>query len=114
MNTTTRAIGASANVSASDQKRYSVVETIAEATGRVLLASLFLLSGLGKLGAYSKTVGYMSSFGVPSALLPLVVAVELLGALAIVLGWKTRIVAFVLGGFSLLSALTTTPATRCK
>ena len=47
----------------------------------------------------------MSSFGVPGALLPLVVATELLGALAIVLGWKTRIVAFLLGGFSLLSAL---------
>jgi putative oxidoreductase len=42
---------------------------------------------------------------VPGALLPLVVATELLGALAIVLGWKTRVVAFLLGGFSLLSAL---------
>jgi putative oxidoreductase len=46
----------------------------------------------------------MSSSGVPGALLPLVVATEVLGALAIVLGWKTRIVAFLLGGFSLLSA----------
>ena len=105
MNTSTQAISPSASASASVKKRNATVETIAEITGRVLLASLFLLSGLGKLGAYSETAAYMSSFGVPGALLPLVVATELLGALAIVLGWKTRIVAFLLGGFSLLSAL---------
>jgi putative oxidoreductase len=48
----------------------------------------------------------MSSQGVPGALLPVVIATELLGAIAIVLGWKTRIVAFLLAGFSLLTALT--------
>jgi putative oxidoreductase len=104
MNTSTRAIGPSASASASAKKRNTTVETVAEITGRLLLASLFLLSGLGKLGAYSATAAYMSSSGVPGALLPLVVATEVLGALAIVLGWKTRIVAFLLGGFSLLSA----------
>jgi putative oxidoreductase len=67
---------------------------------------LFLLSGLGKLGAYSATAGYMSSVGVPSALLPVVIATEVLGALAIILGWKTRTVAVLLAGFSLLTAIT--------
>jgi putative oxidoreductase len=42
---------------------------------------------------------------VPAALLPLVIATELLGSIAIILGWKTRIVAFLLAGFTLLSAL---------
>src|SRR5262249_40832320 len=78
--------------------------TTTEAAGRVLLAAIFLLSGLGKLGAYSATAAYMSSAGVPGALLPLVIATEILGALAIVVGWKTRIAAFLLAGFSLLSA----------
>jgi len=78
---------------------------IAELAGRVLLAALFLLSGLGKIGGYAATAGYMAAVGVPSALLPAVIAVEVLGAIAIVAGWRTRIVAFLLAGFTLLSAL---------
>jgi putative oxidoreductase len=78
---------------------------VAELGGRVLLSSLFLLSGLGKIGAYSATAGYMASVGVPGALLPLVIAIEVLGAAAIVAGWQTRIVAFLLAGFTLLSAV---------
>jgi putative oxidoreductase len=74
--------------------------------GRILLAVMFLLSGLGKLGAYGATVAYMSSAGVPSALLPLVIITELGGALAIIVGWKTRTVALLLAGFCLLTAIT--------
>jgi putative oxidoreductase len=77
-----------------------------EVAGRVLLAVLFLLAGLSKLGAYSATAAYMASAGVPGALLPVVIATEVLGALAIILGWKTRAVATLLAGFSLLTALT--------
>jgi putative oxidoreductase len=73
--------------------------------GRLLLALLFLLSGLGKLSAYSATAAYMSSAGIPGALLPLVIATEVLGALAVMLGWKTRIAAFLVAGFSLLAAI---------
>lgn len=80
------------------------VASFAELAGRFLMAVPFLLSGLGKLGAYSVTAGYMSSVGVPGVLLPLVIATEVLGALAIILGWKTRSVAFLLAGFCLLTA----------
>jgi putative oxidoreductase len=76
-----------------------------ELLGRVLLALLFLLSGLAKVGAYHATAAFMTSAGVPGALLPLVIATEVGGSLAIILGWKTRVVAFLLGGFSVLSAL---------
>ena len=41
--------------------------------------------------------------GVPGALLPVVIATEIIGAVAIVIGWKTRAVAFLLAGLSLLS-----------
>lgn len=84
--------------------RSATVATAADIAGRFLLGLLFLLSGLGKLGAYSSTAAYMSATGVPSALLPAVIATEILGSLAIVLGWKTRVVAFLLAGFSLLTA----------
>ena len=82
----------------------AVAARYAELGGRILLASLFLLSGLSKMSGYGATAAYMASMGVPPALLPLVIATEVLGALAIILGWHTRIAAFLLGGFTLLAA----------
>jgi putative oxidoreductase len=82
----------------------STTRKFAELAGRVLLSSLFLVSGLGKMAAYGATAGYMASQGVPGALLPLVIATEVLGAILIIVGWKTRVVAFLLAGFSLLTA----------
>src|SRR5579863_5106772 len=75
-----------------------------ELGGRILLASLFLLSGLTKLSGYAATAGYMASMGVPAALLPLVIATEVLGSLAVIVGWNTRIAAFLLAGFTLIAA----------
>tara|TARA_R110000772_G_scaffold38354_21_gene90565 strand:- start:1062 stop:1442 length:381 start_codon:yes stop_codon:yes gene_type:complete len=73
--------------------------------GRVLLALLFLLAGIGKLGeAYAGTQGYMEAFGVPGMLLPLVILVEAGGALLLIVGYQTRWAALALAGFSILSA----------
>jgi len=69
------------------------------------MSAIFITAGIGKLGAYAGTQGYMESVGLPGALLPLVILLEIGGGLAILLGWKTRIAAFLLAGFSLLSAL---------
>jgi putative oxidoreductase len=80
------------------------IQKFTELAGRILLSTLFLVSGLGKLAAYGATQSYMASLHVPGALLPLVVATEVLGGILIVLGWKTRVVAFLLAGFSLLTA----------
>jgi putative oxidoreductase len=91
---------------ATTNEGYSALTSTIEIAGRVLLAALFLLAGLSKLGAYSATAAYMASAGIPGALLPAVIATEVLGALAIILGWKTRTVATLLAGFSLLTALT--------
>ncbi|TMH26921.1 MAG: DoxX family protein [Betaproteobacteria bacterium] len=78
---------------------------LATTTDRGILSVLFLMSGLGKIGAYAGTAAYMSSLGVPSVLLPVVIATEVLGAIAIVLGWQTRVAAFLFAGYSLLTAL---------
>ena len=83
----------------------NTVQKVTELGGRILLSVLFLLSGLGKIGAYAGTAAYMSSVGVPGALLPAVITTEVLGALAIIVGWKTRVIAFLLAGFSLLTAV---------
>lgn len=83
----------------------NTAKNVSELAGRILLAAIFIISGLGKIGTYAGTAAYMSSQGVPGALLPFVIATEALGGIAIVVGWRTRIAAFLLAGFSLLSAL---------
>jgi len=105
MNTSPAVAPDAPSASALISKRRDALRNLTEASGRVLLAVLFLLSGVGKLGAYKATAAYMVSAGVPGALLPAVIATELLGSLAIILGWKTRVAAFLLAGFSVLTAL---------
>lgn len=83
----------------------SSLQKAAELVGRILLATIFLLSGIGKITAYAGTAGYMASMGVPAALLPLVIATEVLGGIAIIVGYRTRVTAFLLAGFTLLAAL---------
>ncbi len=73
--------------------------------GRVFIATIFLMAGLNKISAYQGTQGYMEMMGVPSILLPLVIATEVLGGVAILIGYKTRVAAFLLAGFSIISAL---------
>lgn len=85
------------------QERSTVVEVI-EVVGRIFLSVLFLVSGLGKITGYAGTAAYMSSLGVPGVLLPLVIATEVLGAIFIIVGWKTRVTAFLLAGYTLLTA----------
>ena len=82
----------------------------------MLLAALFLVTGLGKIGAYAATAGYMESVGVPGALLPVVIAFEVLGAIAIIVGWKTRSRRFCSRALRCWprSSSTTTSPTRCR
>lgn len=72
--------------------------------GRVGLSLIFIISGWGKIAGFAATQGYMESMGVPGVLLPLVIALELGGGLAILAGFATRWVAIALAGFSLISA----------
>jgi putative oxidoreductase len=83
---------------------HSTFRKVSELAGRILLSAIFLISGLGKIGSYAATAGYMSSVGIPSALLPLVIAIEVFGAISVIVGWKTRIAALLLAGFALLTA----------
>ena len=73
--------------------------------GRLLLSMIFIFSGFTKITGYAATQGYMEAMGVPGMLLPLVIAVKLLGGIAILLGFKARLVAILMAGFSVVSAL---------
>ncbi|MCJ7451465.1 MAG: DoxX family protein [Steroidobacteraceae bacterium] len=80
-------------------------QNLADFAGRVLISAIFLASGLGKIAGYAGAQGYMEAMGVPGALLPLVIALEVGGAIAIIVGYRTRLAAFLLAAFCALSAL---------
>jgi putative oxidoreductase len=82
-----------------------IIQSLAAPAGRVLISLIFVMSGFSKLGSYAGTQAYMESAGVPGLLLPVVIAVEILGGLAVITGWHARLAAFVLAGFSLVSAI---------
>ena len=67
-------------------------ESLAAFLGRIFLALIFVVSGVGKITGYAGTASYMASRGLPmvEVLLPLTIAVELGGGLMLALGWKTR------------------------
>lgn len=72
--------------------------------GRLGLSLIFIISGWGKIAGYTATQQYMEAMGVPGPLLPLVIALELGGGLAILAGAFTRWFALALAAFSLISA----------
>lgn len=80
------------------------VNTIVSTLARVLVAYIFIVAGYGKISGYEATAGYMEAMGVPSALLPLTILVELGGGLALLLGFQTRFAALGLAVFSLITA----------
>jgi putative oxidoreductase len=81
------------------------IEIYAPLVGRVLLAGLFILAGLNKIGIFSGVQAYMEAFGLPGSLLAPTIAFEVVAGLALVVGWQVRMIAFLLAGFSVLSAL---------
>lgn len=74
---------------------------------RTLMALLFLVAGTRKLLAWGATVGYFNKLGIPlpEIALGLTVALEIVGGIALVLGWRVQAVAVVMGVFTLISAL---------
>ena len=74
--------------------------------GRVLLAALFLPAGISKLTGFAGTVGYISSVGLPLPTVgaALALVVEIVGSLALLAGFGTRIAALVLAAFTLVAS----------
>lgn len=74
---------------------------------RLLLALMFVLAGASKFAGLGGTAGYIASKGLP---LPMLLAfataaLEVLGGLAIIVGFQTRIAAGALAAFTLLATL---------
>jgi putative oxidoreductase len=81
-----------------------MLENLASLAGRLLLAAIFVVEGWLKINQYEGTVKYMLAYGIPGALLPLVIVTELACGLLIAAGLFTRFAAIALCGFCLLTA----------
>jgi uncharacterized membrane protein YphA (DoxX/SURF4 family) len=78
-----------------------------EFLGRLLFVALFLPAGVSKLFGFEGTVGYFGSLGIPMASSAVVatIAIEVLGSVALLTGYKTRYAALTLAAFTLIASL---------
>jgi len=74
--------------------------------GRLLLALMFLPAGIAKIGGFAGTVGFAASVGMPLPQLGVAIAlvVEVLGGLALIVGFGTRWAALALALFTLVAS----------
>jgi len=94
------------NNSIADLVNTPAVSAVLAIAARLMASAIFLGAGISKLGAgYAGTQGYMASMGVSGGLLPLVIALELGGGIALLLGFQTRLVALLLAGFTIVAGL---------
>lgn len=73
--------------------------------GRILISFMFIMSGFQKLGGIEGTQGYMEMMGVPGILIYPTILVEILGGLAVLVGFQARIGALLLAGFCVVSGV---------
>lgn len=73
--------------------------------GRLALATIFILEGIAKISAFAGSQAYMEKYGVPGILLPAVIALELGAGVALIIGWRTSLVALALAAFCVAAAV---------
>ncbi len=73
-------------------------QQVAPLFGRILVSAIFLWSGVGKIGGFAGTAGYMASKGLPMAevLLVITILVEIGASILIIIGYQTRLAALAL------------------
>lgn len=99
MATTTTYTGTTAGTTDSLQDTLALV-------GRILMAWLFIPAGWGKIAGFAGAVGYATSAGLPMPQVGVAIglAIELLGGIMILVGFRTRWAALALALFTLVAA----------
>ncbi len=90
--------------SAPSPTRKQQIERLLAVVGRLLVAALFVLAGIAKILNPKPFLDHMTQFGVPTFLLPAVIALELSCGLAVLIGWRLREAAGALAIFCILTA----------
>lgn len=72
---------------------------------RVLMAAVFLVFGVRAITGFAGSVGYFTKLGFPSpqAMVVLAIIIELVGGIALLIGWKTRWAAWLLAAFVVIA-----------
>jgi putative oxidoreductase len=81
-----------------------VIENICLLLGRLLMGAYFILPGLQKITNYQMMTDYMLAHSVPATtfLLPLTIVIQIVAGLAIIIGFKGKLAAFILAGLTLI------------
>jgi putative oxidoreductase len=84
-----------------------IQETIVLLAGRFLLGLYFIVPGVQKIMNYEVMAQYMAKHSVPmiEVLLPLTIFLQILGGIAIIIGFKGKIAAFMLAGLTLVISI---------
>ena len=78
---------------------------IFDLVGRIFISLVFLLSGYNKIFNYDNTIAWMEGFGIPGFLLWPAIVLEILLPIFIIIGYRTKISALILGAFCIATAL---------
>ena len=78
---------------------------IFDLVGRIFISLVFLLSGFNKIGNYEGTIGWMESFGMPGIFLIPAIILEVGAPILIIIGYKVKISAALLGLFCIATAV---------
>jgi pimeloyl-ACP methyl ester carboxylesterase/uncharacterized membrane protein YphA (DoxX/SURF4 family) len=103
-NTSTQPASQMSIRSAPSPTRMERIERMLAVVGRLLIAVLFVLAGIAKILNPRPFLDHMTQFGVPTFLLPAVIALEFGGGLAVLIGWRLREAAGALAIFCILTA----------
>ena len=74
---------------------------VIEILGRIFLATIFLINGVGKIFYYEGTIQYMENFDVPGNLIIPAIIVEILFPILLIVGYQTKFSALILSLFTL-------------
>jgi len=84
----------------------TAIDTRVLLSARLLMAAIFVLSGVRKALAFAGTAGYFAKLGLPmpEAITALVILIEVGGGLALIAGWQLKPVALAMAAFTLATA----------
>ncbi len=80
------------------------MNNILDLSARILISILFFLNGIFKINNYDGTISWMEGFGVPGILIIPAIILEIVCPISIIIGYKTRLAAGLLGFFCLTTA----------
>ena len=81
------------------------VSSLSALVGRLLIAAFFVPAGFAKLGDMAGNMAYTASGGLPGWFVLPALALEIVGGLAILVGWQTRWAALALAAFTVAAGV---------